>query len=289
MAPIASEGARPLDELRVGGLDAAAEVEVVLQADTDVAAEEDRLRHPRHLHPAQRERRPDSTFGQLVDHGGEQRRVRGGAVRNVHAQLEERRGVDPALLDELPREPEVTRVEDLHLDADPEVLDALGALTEHVRRADVDEAALPEVEAAAVQGADVGQQLLDVRQSLDATDQVGALHERRRVVRVQHEVTAHAGSGVDDDVDVAGPDPLDHLAVERHLPGALPGLRVTDADVHDGGAGTCRGDSAISSRVTGTCSDRPAVSPAPVRAQVMMTLRPRGFLSNAGAAGSMGG
>src|SRR5262249_48949103 len=32
-------------------------------------------------------------------------------------------------------------------------------------------------------------------------------------------------------------------------------------------------DSAICSGVTGTCSDRPTVSPAPVRAQVIMTLR----------------
>ena len=32
-------------------------------------------------------------------------------------------------------------------------------------------------------------------------------------------------------------------------------------------------DSAICSGVTGTCSERPTVSPAPVRAQVIMTLR----------------
>ena len=76
--------------------------------------------------------------------------------------------------------------------ADAELLDLLGALAQHVGRADVDQAALAEVEAAAVERADVGEQLLDVREPVDAADQVGALEERRRVVRVEHQVAAHA-------------------------------------------------------------------------------------------------
>ena len=169
---------RALDELRVGGLDALAQVEVVLQPDADVPAEQHRLRDPRHLHPAERERRPDRVVGQLVDHRREQRRVGGCAVRDVHAELEHRRRVDQPLLDQLAAEPQVAGVEDLHLDAHAELLDALGAVAQDVRRADVDQAALAEVEAAAVERADVGQQLLDVREPLDAVDQVGALDER---------------------------------------------------------------------------------------------------------------
>ena len=38
-------------------------------------------------------------------------------------------------------------------------------------------------------------------------------------------------------------------------------------------------DSAICSGVTGTCSERPTVSPAPVSAQVIMTLRFTGVCS----------
>src|SRR3712207_8897015 len=52
-------------------------------------------------------------------------------------------------------EPQVAGVEDLHLDPDAELLDPLGAVAQHVRRADVDQAALAEVEAAAVERADV--------------------------------------------------------------------------------------------------------------------------------------
>ena len=111
---------------------------------------------------------------------------------------------------------------------------------------------------------------------LDAADQVGALDERRGVLRVEHQVAAHARGGVDDDVDVGVPDPLDDLAVERDVARALAGLRVAHVDVHDGrrpARAAAMPDSAICSGVTGTCSERPTVSPAPVSAQVMMTLR----------------
>ena len=169
LAPIASMmRARLLDELGVGRQDSLAQVEVVLEPDADVAAEQHRLRDPRHLHPAQRERGPVGPLGQLLHHRGEQRRVGRGAVRDVHAELEQRRRVDQALLDELSAEPEVAGVEDLHLAAHAELLDALGALAQHVGGADVDEAALAEVEAAAVEGADVGHDLLDVLEPLDA-------------------------------------------------------------------------------------------------------------------------
>ena len=84
-----------------------------------------------------------------------------------------------------------------------------------------------------------------MREPLDPADQVGALDERRRVLRVEHQVAAHAGGGVDDDVDVAGADPLDRLAVERDLARALPGLRVAHVDVHDRGAGPRRRDAGL--------------------------------------------
>ena len=61
------------------------------------------------------------------------------------------------------------------------------------------------------------------------------------LLRVQHQVAAHAGGGVDDDVDVAGADPLHRLAVERDLAGALPVSRIAHVDVDDRGAGPrCR-------------------------------------------------
>ena len=168
-----------------------------------------------------------------------------GTVGDAHAQLVHRRDVDQPLGDQLVGEPEVTGVEDLQLGPHPQLLNPLGARPQHVRRADVDQAALTEVQAAAVQRADVGQQLLHVREPLDAADQVGALGETGRVLGVQVQVTAHARSRVDHDVDAAVPQPLDHLAVERHLAGAVAGPRIPHVHVHDRSPGPGRRDAGL--------------------------------------------
>src|SRR6185437_14060381 len=119
------------------------------------------------------------------------------------------------------------------------------ARAEHVRRADVDEAALAEVQAAAVERADVRAQLLDVREPRDAVHEVGALGEPGRVVRVEVEVTAHARRRVDHDVDAAVADPADHLAVELHVAGALAAAGVAHVHVHDGRARAGGGDAGV--------------------------------------------
>src|SRR6185437_13383469 len=108
------------------------------------------------------------------------------------------------------------------------------ARAEHVRRADVDEAALAEVQAAAVERADVRAQLFDVREPGDAVHEVGALGEPGRVVRVEVEVAAHARGRVDHDVDAAVADSAHHLPVELHLAGAAAAARVAHVHVHDG-------------------------------------------------------
>ena len=90
-----------------------------------------------------------------------------------------------------------------------------------------------------------GQQLLDVREPLDAVDEVGALGEPGRVVRVEVEVATHARRRVDHDVDAAVPDPPDDLAVERDLAGAAAAARIPHVDVHDGGARPGRRDAGL--------------------------------------------
>ena len=86
------DGLRPLDQLRVRRLDALAQVEVVLEPDADVSAEQHRLRHPGHLHRAEGERGPHGTLRDLVDHGGERQRVGRSAVRDAHAAAGTSRG-----------------------------------------------------------------------------------------------------------------------------------------------------------------------------------------------------
>src|SRR6185312_14927204 len=95
------------------------------------------------------------------------------------------------------------------------------------------------------QRADVGQQLLDVRQPLDAADQVGAVRETRRVVGVEVQVAAHARGRVDHDVDAAVADPLDGLAVEGNLARSVAAARVPHVDVHNRGARASRLDARL--------------------------------------------
>jgi hypothetical protein len=89
------------------------------------------------------------------------------------------------------------------------------------------------------------EQLLDVREPLDAADQVGAVGEARRVVRVEVEIAAHARGRVDHDVHAAVPDPFDDLAVERDLTGAVATARIPHVDVHDGGTRPGRLDAGL--------------------------------------------
>jgi hypothetical protein len=142
-------------------------------------------------------------------------------------------------------------------------------------RADVDQAALAEVEAAAVERADLREDRLHVLEPLDAADQVGALDEVGRVLRVEHQVAAHARGGVHDHVDVGSADPLHGLAVELHLADPLPvsGSRTWTCTI--GRAGTRRSDARTRRSARG---DRHVLAAAdgvagPVRAQVIMTLR----------------
>ena len=115
-------------------------------------------------------------------------------------------------------------------------------VAEHVGGGDVERAAVAEVVRAAVQGRDVGQQLLDVGQPVQGVDQVGALDGLERVLPVDDEVTAHPRGEVEDDVDAAVADESHGLAVEGDVARADAGLGVAYVDVDDRGPGTRRGD-----------------------------------------------
>src|SRR5579884_1252385 len=153
----------PLDELAVRGEAAACEVEVVFEADAHVAADEHRQGDERELHAADRERREDGVRRQAVDHREQRRQIVGGAVRDPRAELDERRVVDQPVADQLVHEHEMAGVEHLELRPDAELLHARGHRAQHPRRVHHHVvAAGGEVHRAAVERADLGQQLLDV-------------------------------------------------------------------------------------------------------------------------------
>src|SRR5262249_11559166 len=107
--------ARLLHQLRVARVHAAAEIEIVLKAYSHVAAEQYRLRHPRHLHATHGEGTPHAVLGERVHHGQQVTDVRRHAVGDAGAQLNHRRPGDETLLDHLLHEPEVARIEYLEL------------------------------------------------------------------------------------------------------------------------------------------------------------------------------
>ena len=72
----------------------------------------------------------------------------------------------------------MAELEALQLGLDAERADLLRTDTQVVGRTDVDEVAVAEVEAAAVERADVGQRVVQVRDALVGTDKVGTLQRR---------------------------------------------------------------------------------------------------------------
>ena len=183
--------------------------------------------------------------------------------------------VDEPLLDQLVREPHLAGVEDLQLRLDAELLDARRHGAQLDGRDHGDVVAVAEVHAAAVERADLGQQLLDVLEPLEGRDHVAAgaaatvgwasSTTRSPPMPVVRLMMTSVG---------ALADALDDLAVVLEPPRGRAGLRVAHVDVRDGRAGArpprCAA-SAICCGVTGRSGCMPAVSPAPVTAQVMMT------------------
>src|SRR5690242_11464646 len=227
---------RPLHQLRVGGVHAPLEHEVVLEADADVAADPGRHRHERQLHAPDRERREHRVARKLVPHREQRAGVVGGAIGDTGAELDQRWRVDQAVGDHLLHHHQVARVEDLELGPHAELLDPLRHRPQHPGRVHHDVvAAGGEVHRAAVERADLGTQLGDVAQALLGPGHVGAggVRRERLVLPAEDEIAAHPRGQVEHDVDVGGPHSLDHLPVELRIAGALARLGIADVDVCD--------------------------------------------------------
>src|ERR1700722_8818251 len=219
-----------LDELRVTGVDTAAQIQVVLEADADVAAVENGLRDPRHLHAADGERRPDRVWRQRVHHRQQVPRVRRHAVRDAHAELNEGGGGDEILLDHLPDEPEVAGIKHFELGLHAEVFENLCALAQVVRGRDVCSVAVAEVEAAAIQSRYVGAletlvaKVDHVPHAVFLTAKICSFGGRvLQTIVADADVAAHTAREVDDDVDLALADTLYDLAIVARLHAESPG------------------------------------------------------------------
>ena len=128
---------------------------------------------------------------------------------------------------------------------DPEFPDALGASAEIGRRADIDHIAVAEIEGAAIEGAYLRPQFLDVHEALERPDQVGIGSRDFRVVSTKLEIAAHAGGQIDDDIRIAAAKMFDDFSIELGVAAPLAGIRIAYMDMGDRGAGLGRLDCRI--------------------------------------------
>src|SRR5690242_5295288 len=166
--------------------------------------------------------------------------VGGHAVRYTGAELDEGRRRNEVLLDELPHEPEIARVEHLQLRFDAKIAQDGGAAAQIVGRRYIGPVAVAEIEAAAVERRDVGAieallaQLDDMAHSLLLADEVRA--RRGSILEsplAYADVASHAARQIDDDVDAAFADALHHLAVVAGSHAESACFRVAYMNVDD--------------------------------------------------------
>jgi hypothetical protein len=195
------------------------------------------------LHAADRERAPIAILGQGIDHGQQVSHVGRNAIGDAHAQLNERWGAEEAFLDHLLDEPQIAGIEDFQFRLDAEVLADAGALPQVIGRRHVGAIAVAEIQAAAVQGRDVGpvQTLMaevdDVAHPILLADEIAARSGRVLEPMISDDdVAAHAARKVHDHIDLALPDALDDLPVVPCFHAERTRFGLTNVNMDDGRA-----------------------------------------------------
>ncbi|EAU48416.1 hypothetical protein R2601_02548 [Salipiger bermudensis HTCC2601] len=223
-----------LDELRVGRHHAALEIEVVLKPHAHVATRKRRGGNIGHLVSAKAEGRPGPAFGDVVHHRHEGVHVARRAPRDAHAELHQRRIVEHAFLHQLLGEPQVAGVESLDLGLHAKLghhpahgAQHLGGVGHHV-------GAVTEVHRAAVEGADLGQTVADMRHALGCARHVGigTVELHRGLDITEGQVTAGAGGQVQHHIHLGRADAVGHLAKQRPVAAGRAGLGIADVAMH---------------------------------------------------------
>jgi hypothetical protein len=157
--------------------------------------------------------------------------------------------VQQALLHHLFDEPQIPGVEHLELGLHLQVARDRGALTQIVRRRYVGAVAVAEIQAPAVDRADLGLVQAFLREIDDVPHAVFLGAEiapgRGRVlepVLADNDVASHAAGEIHDHIDLALADALHHLPIVAGFHAEVAGLRVADVDVDDRRAGLGRLD-----------------------------------------------
>ena len=206
-----------------------------------MAAEQGGLGHHGKFVLRNAEGRPIGVGRQHVAQRDHALRTGRGTTRDAEHELEHRPAVDQPRLHQIQAMLDLTHVETLQLRLDAQFLSPPrhpgqipGPVDHH--------AVPPEVHRAAVDGADLRQQLHDVAEALLRADEVraGAILVGILVRAMEH--AAHAGGEVEDDVRLVVADNLHDPAEQVRLAGADARLRIAHVDVDDGRASLGGGD-----------------------------------------------
>ena len=170
----------------------------------------------------------------------------------MHSWISAGAGEQP-FLDHLLHEPEIAGIEDLQFRLHAQVAQDAGALAAVVRGRDVGAVAVAEVEACRSRASQCRagtspswhRSMTCRMRSSWLTKSLPGAGVSLRPVLADADVAAHAAGEVDDDVDLALADALDHLAVVLGLHAEGAGLGVAHVDVHDGRAGARRLDGGV--------------------------------------------
>ena len=145
------------------------------------------------------------------------------------------------LLDKMSCKPQMTGIERLDFRLHAKGLHLRCHLDKHRRAVGHDVVAMPEIHRAAIQRAEFRPAIGDMGEAFGSTHHVGPVGAwwQRRLHTAKHQIAAHAGGQVQDDVGFGIADPRGHLAKQRRIARWLAGFRVADMTMHHGGTGLC--------------------------------------------------
>ena len=127
----------------------------------------------------------------------------------------------------------MTQIKHLHfgLDAYFGVTRSHGA--QHVRCLDIDVIGIVEVDRAAIERRNIRPQEFNMRHTFLGTDEISPLARDLRIVVIDHQITTHTGSQIDQHISATVPDKLHGLFEEIDVPTAFAGLGITDMQMHN--------------------------------------------------------
>ena len=127
----------------------------------------------------------------------------------------------------------MTQIKHLHFGLDAYFGVTRSHSAQHVRCLDIDVIGIVEVDRAAIERRNIRPQEFNMRHTFLGTDEISPLARNLRIVVIDHQITTHTGSQIDQHISATVPDKLHGLFEEIDVPTAFAGLGITDMQMHN--------------------------------------------------------